>query len=202
MDTPVTPEKDSKSEEVMVPEEPVILNEVVEKETYGKYTGNTKWFNDKLGYGFVTICDGDQKGKDIFVHHSGINPLNSNYKTLRKGEYIQFNIITGKNGLQAVDVTGIKGGPLMCDSITSKRNPGSPTYIKNVEQDDAHIWQNIPRKPRTSVPPHLTVKVPRKYINPNGIISVPNARPYKNVAKYNNAKPRVSPPINVPVTVA
>lgn len=97
--------------------------EVQDVETVGKYTGQCKWFNDKLGYGFVTICDGDEKGKDIFVHHSGVKPLNSNYKTLRKGEYIQFNVINGMNGLQAVDVRGIGGGPLMCDFVSTKKVP-------------------------------------------------------------------------------
>lgn len=109
-----------------VPEEsvmasPPVLPEEKESESCGAYTGQCKWFNDKLGYGFVTICNGDQKGKDIFVHHSGVKPLNSNYKTLRKGEYIQFNIIEGINGLQAVDVKGIGGGPLMCDFVSTKR---------------------------------------------------------------------------------
>lgn len=104
-----------------------VVIEAKESETPGKYTGQCKWFNDKLGYGFVTICDGDDKGKDIFVHHSGVKPLNSNYKTLRKGEYIQFNVIDGMNGLQAVDVRGIGGGPLMCDFVSTKKVMPQPT---------------------------------------------------------------------------
>jgi cold shock CspA family protein len=76
----------------------------------------------------VTVCDGEDKGKDIFVHHSGIMPLNSNYRTLKKGEYLNFDIINGLNGLQAVHVTGIQGGPLMCDFVTSvKPNNVEPT---------------------------------------------------------------------------
>lgn len=80
--------------------------------------GQTKWFSDKLGYGFITICEGSLKGKDVFVHHSGVKPLNSNYKTLKKGEYIQFAITNGSNGMQAINVTGIYGGPLMCDFVS------------------------------------------------------------------------------------
>lgn len=99
----------------------VVVKEEVDKDSYGGYTGQCKWFNDKLGFGFITICEGPEKGKDIFVHHSGIKPLNSNYRTLKKGEYINFNVIDGMNGLQAVDVTGIRGGPLMCDHVTGKR---------------------------------------------------------------------------------
>jgi cold shock CspA family protein len=115
----------------------------------GQYTGQCKWFNDKLGYGFVTICSGDEKGKDIFVHHSGVKPLNSNYKTLRKGEYIQFNIINGMNGLQAVDVTGFGGGPLMCDFVSTKRvglphvQPPPPPPPRG----DNTQWQTVTRKP-------------------------------------------------------
>lgn len=87
----------------------------------GKYTGQVKWWNDKLGFGFVTICDGPEGGRDIFVHHTGIRPLYSNYRTLRKGEYVNFNITQGHNGQQAVDVTGICGGMLMCDVIACSR---------------------------------------------------------------------------------
>lgn len=110
--------------------ETVVVEEESSQSVKGKYIGQCKWFNDLLGYGFVTICEGQDKGKDIFVHHSGIKPLNSNYKTLRKGEYLHFNIITGINGLQAVDVTGINGGPLMCDFVSVSRtattNPQGP----------------------------------------------------------------------------
>jgi cold shock CspA family protein len=88
---------------------------------YGKYVGNCKWFNSKIGYGFITIMNDEHKGKDIFVHHSGIHPKNSNFKTLSKGEYISLNIVDGQNGLQAVDVTGILGGPLMCDNVIVHR---------------------------------------------------------------------------------
>ena len=31
--------------------------------------GTVKWFNDRIGYGFIEQKD----GPDVFVHHSGIN---------------------------------------------------------------------------------------------------------------------------------
>lgn len=113
---------------------------VVEEETtackVGKYVGQCKWFNDLLGYGFVTVCDGNDKGKDIFVHHSGIMPLNSNYRTLKKGEYLNFDIVDGMNGLQAVHVTGINGGPLMCDFVSSvKPNQNQSTNVSSVNTE-------------------------------------------------------------------
>ena len=162
--------------------EPEVLQEVEEQEACGQYTGHTKWFNDKLGYGFITICDGDEKGKDIFVHHSGIKPLNSNYKTLRKGEYIQFNIINGMNGLQAVDVTGIKGGPLMCDYVTSKRVNGPFLYPPHHHQmggaiTDGSGWLTVPQRRGRVVPP--PPPPPPRPVGGRG------PRQPKNVAKYN-----------------
>tara|TARA_B100000963_G_C22635017_1_gene677125 strand:+ start:1535 stop:1969 length:435 start_codon:yes stop_codon:yes gene_type:complete len=96
-------------------DEPLVTGE------YGPYVGNCKWFNNKIGYGFITVMNGEHKGKDIFVHHSGVQPKNSNFKTLTKGEYISLNIVDGQNGLQAVDVTGVLGGPLMCDNVIVHR---------------------------------------------------------------------------------
>jgi cold shock CspA family protein len=124
------------------PPSDVILNEVIEKEVSGIIIGQVKWFNDKYGYGFITINDGPDKGKDIFVHHSGIKPANSNYKTLRKGEYVNFNIIKGLNGLQAIDITGINGGPLMCDIVMGSRKIG-----ESYEGGGYHQHQHQPPPP-------------------------------------------------------
>jgi len=183
----------------------VILNELTDTDTYGKYTGSTKWFNDKLGYGFITICDGEDKGKDIFVHHSGIKPLNSNYKTLRKGEYIQFNIITGLNGLQAIDVTGIKGGPLMCDYV-SIRTDGQSSQLRN-NVDEYHKsspnyydqqfgdWQPVQRKHvirRQPMHPNVVYAnqppPPPQFgqYKPKGSVGQKTTKPsVKNTSKYN-----------------
>lgn len=118
-------DESTKSESVV--SECVVVEEEASTPSVGNYVGQCKWFNDLLGYGFVTVCDGNEKGKDIFVHHSGIMPLNSNYRTLKKGEYLNFNVVDGLNGLQAVDVTGINGGPLMCDFVSVTRTTPLPS---------------------------------------------------------------------------
>lgn len=96
----------------------LVIVEEKAKPTIGETIGQCKWFSDRLGYGFLTVVSDDLKGKDIFVHHSGINPLNSKYRTLKKGEYVNFDVQEGEHGYQATNVTGVYGGPLMCDVIT------------------------------------------------------------------------------------
>lgn len=111
----------------------MVVDEINEK-SYGTVIGQCKWFNDKLGYGFITVQDGVDKGKDIFVHHSGIKPLNSNYKTLKKGEYVNFDIIDGDNGPQGVNITGVLGGSLMCDTTPSYRVIGQYDHTSELRK--------------------------------------------------------------------
>jgi cold shock CspA family protein len=82
--------------------------------------GRVKWFNNKAGYGFITLTDGEKSGMDVFVHHSAIDVIISNqYKYLVQGEYVEFSIISvegGKHEVQASNVTGVNGGKLMYDT--------------------------------------------------------------------------------------
>ena len=89
-----------------------------------RFTGRVKWFNNKAGYGFITVTDGPKSGTDIFVHHSSINVSTQQYKYLVQGEYIEFtlsNVSSGNHEFQAVDVSGIKGGQLMCETRNELR---------------------------------------------------------------------------------
>ena len=85
-----------------------------------RMSGMVKWFNNKAGFGFITVCaPSDKKGKDIFVHYSAIRVTDSQYKYLVQGEYVDFDLVLSKNGdheFNAADVCGIGGGPIMCES--------------------------------------------------------------------------------------
>lgn len=84
-----------------------------------RLTGKVKWFNNKAGYGFITIHDGDNKDTDIFVHFTAIRVNSSQYKYLVQGEYVEFERVkstTGPHEYKAADISGIKGGELMCET--------------------------------------------------------------------------------------
>ena len=80
--------------------------------------GQVKWFNTKTGYGFITTREGEHAGKDIFTHFSSIQVNDSQYKYLVQGEYVELSVIkstTGNHEYQPANVTGIKGGGIMCE---------------------------------------------------------------------------------------
>jgi len=61
-------------------------------------TGQVKWFDNKKGYGFIE----NDSGEDIFVHYSNIEA--EGYRTLEKGDLVEFEIVEGDKGLQAQNV--------------------------------------------------------------------------------------------------
>ena len=62
-------------------------------------SGKVKWFNDEKGFGFIQ----QEGGKDVFVHHNSIN--GTGRKTLYEGQEVTMEIVDGKKGPQAENVT-------------------------------------------------------------------------------------------------
>ena len=65
-------------------------------------TGKVKWFDSKKGYGFIT----GENGKEIFVHYSGI--VTDGFKSLNEGQAVEFEVVSGAKGEQAVNVTVVE----------------------------------------------------------------------------------------------
>jgi len=70
--------------------------------------GTVKWFNDKKGYGFVTVDDG---GKDVFVHYSAIE--GKGRRSLDEGDRVSFEIEQGDKGPTAVEVKKLQRTALL-----------------------------------------------------------------------------------------
>lgn len=63
--------------------------------------GKVRWFNSKLGYGFI---NSEKMDKDIYVHYTDIN--SNGYKNLFENDIVEFTYDKEKN--KALNVTVIK----------------------------------------------------------------------------------------------
>ena len=61
--------------------------------------GVVRRFNNQRGFGFIS----DSEGNDVFVHYTGIS--GEGFKTLEEGQDVEFDIVQGEKGPQAVNVT-------------------------------------------------------------------------------------------------
>lgn len=126
--------------------------------------GCVKWFNNKVGYGFITLSDGSSE-QDIFVHHTALNTTDEQYKYLVQGEYVCFELVKStdlesKHDYFAGNVSGVNGGKLMCETRNQiKANPvpttprkknyrGQPQNRESYREKDEREYDYRPRSSR------------------------------------------------------
>ena len=75
-------------------------------EKAAEMTGTVCWFDPRKGIGFIAKDDGSG---DIFVHWSNI--LMENFKTLKPGQVVSYELGENHKGVQAINVKVIKDAP-------------------------------------------------------------------------------------------
>ena len=101
----------------------------------------------KTGFGFLTVVQGvsgsDLKvGSEIFVHHSNVKVAEEQYRFLVQGEYVEFdvsNVANGQHSCQAVNVTGMFGGKLMCETRNDARQQQHGGDREDGGHDDSYV---------------------------------------------------------------
>ena len=91
--------------------------------------GVVKWFNEKKGYGFISM----DEGQDVFVHYSSI--LGTGFRSLYEGQRVRFEVEQGEKGPQAVNVE-TRGGEGLTNQCPKALHLALrlPTTQRNVSQ--------------------------------------------------------------------
>jgi cold shock CspA family protein len=127
-----------------------------------RFTGRVKWFNNKTGYGFITVTSrdaGEFLNLDVFVHHSAVVVSGQQYKYLVQGEYVEFQLsemTSGQHKYQVLHVSGIDGGKLMCETRNENQDFREPRETREPRE------HREPREPRE----HREPREPREHREP------------------------------------
>ena len=106
------------------------------------FLGSIKWYDSKKGFGFIKPLG--PPSPDVFVHAVDIKATLCERPVLITGEYVQFQLgePSEERRAKAINVTGIFGGPLLCDHgrITFKshfRNSSSEAGEDSKKKEEA-----------------------------------------------------------------
>lgn len=76
-------------------------------------SGRVRWFDAKKGFGFIT----NDEGEDVFLPAAA---LPDGVTTLRKGARVEFSVIDGRKGPQAMGVTLVASVPSLVKATRPK----------------------------------------------------------------------------------
>ena len=76
-------------------------------------SGRVRWFDVKKGFGFIT----NDEGEDVFLPAAA---LPDGVTTLRKGARVEFSVIDGRKGPQAMGVTLVASVPSLVKATRPK----------------------------------------------------------------------------------
>nr|XP_042117924.1 protein lin-28 homolog B isoform X3 [Peromyscus maniculatus bairdii] len=116
-------------------EEPEKLPELAEEESQVLHgTGHCKWFNVRMGFGFISMINREGNPLDIpvdvFVHQSKL--FMEGFRSLKEGEPVEFTFKKSPKGLESIRVTGPGGSPC----LGSERRPKGKALQKRKPKGD------------------------------------------------------------------
>ncbi len=98
-------------------------------------TGRVKWFNPEKGFGFLSRED----GPDVFVHKDA---LPAGTEELKPGQRVEFGIVAGRRGDQALQVRVLDAPPSVAKAV-AKSQRKKPADMVNIIEDLYRLLENI-----------------------------------------------------------
>ncbi|XP_018118851.1 protein lin-28 homolog B-like isoform X2 [Xenopus laevis] len=97
-------------------------------------SGHCKWFNVRMGFGFISMTSREgsplENPVDVFVHQSKL--YMEGFRSLKEGEPVEFTFKKSSKGFESLRVTGPGGNPC----LGSERRPKGKTVQKRKPKGD------------------------------------------------------------------
>jgi CspA family cold shock protein len=98
-------------------------------------TGKVRFFDADKGFGFITGDD----GSDVFLH---ANALPTGVTTLKKGARVDFGIVEGRRGAQAMSVRLLEPAPSVAANIR-QRDRKTPEELVVIIEDVLQLLDGV-----------------------------------------------------------
>jgi CspA family cold shock protein len=98
-------------------------------------TGKVKWYDAEKGFGFLS----DDEGADVFLH---ADALPEGVATLKGGTRVEFGVVQGRRGAQALSVRVLDPMPSMSASVAAK-NRTSPEDLTVIVEDVIKLLDSV-----------------------------------------------------------
>lgn len=94
-------------------------------------TGKVKWYDADKGFGFLTTDDGG----DVFVRAES---LPAGVDALKSGSRVEFGLVSGRRGDQAIQVTLLEPTPSVAKAMRKK-----PEQMVNIVEDLMRLLETL-----------------------------------------------------------
>jgi cold shock protein len=89
-------------------------------------TGKVKWYDSDQGVGFLTRDDGGE----VFVHSSA---LPAGVTSLKQGQKVEFGVVEGRRGQQALSVQVLETPPSVAKSVAKAKRKKPDEMVLIIE---------------------------------------------------------------------
>lgn len=89
-------------------------------------TGKVRFYNEEKGFGFLS----SDEGEDVYVHASA---LPSGHTTLKRGAQVEFDVVQGRRGDQALHVRLTEPAPSVSRTIAKRDRKPAEDMVPVVE---------------------------------------------------------------------
>jgi cold shock protein len=97
--------------------------------------GKVKWYDAEKGFGFLS----DDEGADVFLH---ADALPEGVTTLKGGTRVEFGVVEGRRGAQALSLRVLDPTPSMSASVAAKHRT-SPEDLTIIVEDVIKLLDSV-----------------------------------------------------------